>query len=559
MLNVGTWRFFLWLHAGDLVQAAYKGVLGRESDPSGFAAYREYLNRSRDLAALLSDIARSDEFWDKTIAWRAPDFVQAAFQGLLGRKPDPEAHAAYDAELSGNHELPGLLNDIICSDEFWSRIIKLHAAALISAVFRGLLDREPDPEARDAYGTAISQDLDISGFLSDVVYSEEFWNRFIIMRGPTLFRTLCRGLLGREPDPGSEADFCTDLSNRRDLAGLLWDFTRSNEFWDKAISSRAPEIIQALHRYLCGTSNNPVKLRACAEVFGDSTELSSALPLVGSSNELAKIREEKHRIPHPASKYNDRCLVFIHIQKTAGTSLQNHLSEYFEPQELYREFSDSLYIHSPGELSRYNVFAGHFNYDSLDFIPRKKLSVFTFVRDPKKRLVSLYHFWRAHEPGHESYDGGIPLANHLLIEEFFESERVVPDFGLWNHMCWALLGERKWRRWKDQLLHETDGERIQEIIEEDVRPAIISRLKEFIFVGFQEDFERSVKALFGILQLPTPERIRTDKSLDGLMDSPNFKKTMERQPITSRLDAALDRFVQLDNIIYGEAKELYPN
>src|SRR5438105_13218773 len=37
--------------------------------------------------------------------------------------------------------------------------------------------------------------------------------------------------------------------------------------------------------------------------------------------------------------------------------------------------SDGIYKLSAGELSRYSVFAGHLNYDSLLYVPRRILSV----------------------------------------------------------------------------------------------------------------------------------------------------------------------------------------
>ncbi|MGA2227357.1 MAG: sulfotransferase family 2 domain-containing protein, partial [Syntrophobacteraceae bacterium] len=259
-------------------------------------------------------------------------------------------------------------------------------------------------------------------------------------------------------------------------------------------------------------------------------------------------------------KFGEPCLVFLHIQKTAGTSMQNHLRDCFGQKEFYSEHSDSLYIHSPAELSTYDVFAGHFNYDSLRFIPRRTLSIFTFVREPRQRLISLYHFLRAHESGHPNFvsEGTMELANRLLIEEFFENPEIRKDYGFWNNMCWAVMGQLQWREWMSLLTTEKDETAVADILDSAIRPAIIERLKEFMFIGLQEDFDRSVQALFRIIEKQPPAKVRADHSLEKLMlTEPDFKRKMEKQPVTLRVNTALDGLIQLDNIVYEEAQKLY--
>jgi hypothetical protein len=150
------------------------------------------------------------------------------------------------------------------------------------------------------------------------------------------------------------------------------------------------------------------------------------------------------------------------------------------------------------------------------------------------------------------------LANRLSIEDFFENEYTRTGFPFWNHMCWAVMGFRQWQKWRMSLSAMSAGE-YAEMIEKTIRPAIVKRLNEFVFIGLQEDFARSVEFLFpSILGKQPPRSIRADHSLRLLMSTqPDFKRSMERQPVTPRLESALESITQLDRIVYEEGRKLY--
>jgi hypothetical protein len=212
--------------------------------------------------------------------------------------------------------------------------------------------------------------------------------------------------------------------------------------------------------------------------------------------------------------------------------------------------------HDTKELLAYSAFAGHFNHDSLGLLPHKKLSIFTFVREPKTRVLSTYYFWRAHEQSSPSYHELMKVANERQPEQFFAIGELRSSKDLWNHMTWAIMGARQWNEWQSTLSQE--GGRSAEIIESTIRPAIRKRLREFLFVGLQEDYDRSVKMLFERLGWEPPAAIPIVHSLELLTKTdPHFKKRVEKQPMTPHLDALLDQYVQLDNVVYEEARHLY--
>ncbi len=346
-------------------------------------------------------------------------------------------------------------------------------------------------------------------------------------------------------------------AGKEDRTLLKADPVHWDELLSESIALLAPEFVRSAYRSLLGREPDQEGFDAYIRLLTTRRDFSCVLDCFVRSEEFR--RPQRFTEPNPAESYEDPTLVFLHIQKTGGTSVQNHLRDCFGSEKLYREHDDSLYLRSPSELSKYSVFAGHFNYDSLRYIPRRSLSVFTFVREPKVRLCSAYSFWRAHEPSHPSYDMILePRANRLPIEDFFEDPVARRDPAVWNHMCRAIMGERKWRQWASILTAEKVPGTQECIIEEVMRPAIVQRLEEFAFVGLQEDFSRSVEILFHNLRKEMPAKIRVDNSLESLMEAePHFKKKMKNQPVTPRLIAALNSLTQLDNIVYDEAKRLY--
>ncbi len=624
--RAGKNKLLIGLHSADLVDAAYQGLLGREPDPEGFAAYKEELAGCRDLAGIIRDIAHSDEFrqksiaerapdlvraiylallgrepeeeglvsyaaqvteldkiialfaeianseefWNKLLAARSPDLVRAIYLSLLGREPEEEGLASYAAQVTGLDRIAAVFAEIANSEEFWGKLLAARSPGLIRAAFIGLLKREPDPEGLESYSRELSENGDLSAILKDIIESKEF-AEITRASAPTfsageLVRQIFIGLLKREPDEEGLASYSRELSEKGDLPAILADIIGSKEFTEK-IGASAPtkkgigfsseELARQIFSGLLKREPDAGGLDSYAKLLQSPGGLETILSNVIESSEFASCYAKANSKVHPDTTYNKPCLVFIHIQKTAGTSVQHHLHDCFSEDELYRENADNIWALSPSQLSKYRAFAGHFNYDTLRYIPRKKLSIFTFVRKPKSRLQSLYYYYRSHEPGNMFYSELVQLADRVTIEEFFENELIDRNpQGVWNNMYWAVMGKEDWRKWMQIVVKEKNKSAIAEALENKIRLEIAQRLQEFTFIGLQEDFERSLLMLFRMLNMRAPDKIRTDNSLEQISTKPHFKK-VEKQPVTPRLDSALDKLVELDNVVYEEAEKLY--
>lgn len=191
-------RDLLERHAELLVRAAYVGILGREPDAEGLASHVARLRRDGQMAAVLSDIAGSEEAWRRGLAAHAPDIVGAAFRALLGREPEDEARAAYADLLSRTGEIETFLREVADSPEHGTRVMarlgpvhEAHSAheaapvshaAIVESVFRGLLGRAPDAEALAAYTRLLAETGDVAAFIAEVDRSTEHRRRLLLPR-----------------------------------------------------------------------------------------------------------------------------------------------------------------------------------------------------------------------------------------------------------------------------------------------------------------------------------------------------------------------------------------
>src|SRR5712672_114759 len=537
------WNRTLIGRAPELVRVVYQGLLNREPGTGDLRRHSEQLAETYDLEPVLEQMARSDEQWQRTLEMRANDLVRALYRGLLQREPEADALQAYAARLIQTHDLVPLLSEIVRSDERWHKSLEVRAPDLVQALYRGLLQRDAEPEALEAYAAKLMQTHDLTPLLAGISRSDERWQRALEARAPELVSALYRGLLQRAPESKALDDCVAKLHATHDLTPLLASLARSDELWGQLFSARAPELVETIYKSLLERDPDASGFQYYTGVIVESNGVSKVLTRIITSPEFNKLQQRV-------------AVVFLHIQKTAGTSMQGMLKEAFGANA-YVEHADSLATYERKDLSAFSVFAGHFNHDSLVHIPCRRLSTYTFVREPKERLTSLYYFWRAHEPTAPTWSEGMKIANELLIEEFFGRDESTTNSLLWNHMTWAIMGHQQWATWRLTLKGATESEAL-ELLSGQIRPAIRKRLREFVFVGLQEDYERSVVMLCEVLGWPRFKSVRSDQSLDRLTKkNPHFKKTLEKQPRSEHLDTLLDRFVQLDNIVYEESKLLY--
>jgi hypothetical protein len=246
---------------------------------------------------------------------------------------------------------------------------------------------------------------------------------------------------------------------------------------------------------------------------------------------------------HPSLRMGRETLVFIHLQKTGGTSLQAMLGLQFQAERRCPIREDKLHLLSVAELGRYDFFAGHFDRSSIRCIPRNEIRTVALFREPSARLVSFYRFLRSHPTGDEfAADELIRLANELTAEEFFERPEVRTFSSVYNHYLIALGGSYSWFDHNRVSLSKAD---FTQALKEAKR-----QIRALTALGVTERFEQSVELIFKSLNMPQPPSIETLHVTDNLRKQDARFHSVDRVAMTPRLRAALEELTRYDDEIY---------
>ena len=206
--------------------------------------------------------------------------------------------------------------------------------------------------------------------------------------------------------------------------------------------------------------------------------------------QLTLVRDERDRILRSLEKHRigsktlppglrGRQLCFMHIGKTAGTSLQHALFEAMPDAAIFHESLPNFDSASPAELAINDLVIGHLTYQHVAKMRPNRFLV-TFLRDPVERVVSSYHFLRSVSPSSNYSEIAIKAAGSLTLREFLLCDD--PGVRMVTENC-----QSKW------LAHDIRPEHQGAIV--DLRGQAERHLSCFDFVGIVEYFDASIAAL----------------------------------------------------------------
>lgn len=144
---------------------------------------------------------------------------------------------------------------------------------------------------------------------------------------------------------------------------------------------------------------------------------------------------------------DDTTLFFIHIPKTAGTSMRLLLERFFDEKErvyLYGGEPPGITLEAFRDLpetvkKRIRLVYGHFRFGVHEWLPQKARYI-TMLRDPVDRVVSLYYFYKRY-PGSRHHqlivENAYSLEDFVFCGRFFQTD---------NEMVRQLSGIGRLRR-----------------------------------------------------------------------------------------------------------------
>jgi hypothetical protein len=239
---------------------------------------------------------------------------------------------------------------------------------------------------------------------------------------------------------------------------------------------------------------------------------------------------------------------FLHIPKTAGTSLIHLLTQRFPPEQVCPAQIWSLLLEIPREqLGRYRLFLGHLYHYLLDYLDRPAIT-FTFLRDPLERALSHYEHILRH-PGHYFHEKAKQQGS---LCTFLDDPETLPMIANFQTRALALdLDPVASRAGLDPaqlraLVLEKQLESVVPPVEanEELLRVALERLRGMAFVGIVEDFDSSVRRLFATLGWRLPRTIPTLNV---------SSKKINRTTLLGRERQLLHQHLQLDYELYARA------
>jgi len=234
-------------------------------------------------------------------------------------------------------------------------------------------------------------------------------------------------------------------------------------------------------------------------------------------------------------------LYFLHIHKTAGSSLREYLLDKFARDEACRLPWElpAVLERSASELAAYRAIAGHYGY-FLEGIIGKPLVYVTMLRDPVERTISAFYDQRWRED----------LWLHQHIKDMTLDDYVFDRIGareVMNFQTCSLAFDDVDRHyhglgdlWRDE------GRTWATLGDRSLLELAKSRLERFAFVGLQDRFEESLRLLAYTFGWPLPDR--TPRA--------NVRRNV-REELSERTLARIHELTALDQELYDFAKQRF--
>ncbi|WP_420391445.1 hypothetical protein [Acuticoccus sp.] len=234
------------------------------------------------------------------------------------------------------------------------------------------------------------------------------------------------------------------------------------------------------------------------------------------------------------------------MPKCAGTSLHELLKASFAPDDVCPHRHDVLPQQPLQAMRRWRYFGGHFSKYGIDAVPGPK-RVVTVLREPRRRILSLYYFWRSHRPEmiERGNLAGPRHARALGLVDFLNCHAPEVVVSVRNYMVRAMLGPLR--------LDGAEGFRLNE--RQYAVETALANLSRFTYVAFDDTLGEDAQAMTAMLGLNGGAELGRLNTFETLTASDAFERIEREEPSGEAL-AALDRLTRLDRLFYERARTL---
>jgi len=230
-------------------------------------------------------------------------------------------------------------------------------------------------------------------------------------------------------------------------------------------------------------------------------------------------------------------IVFVHVPKTAGSTLQSIIYHLYEPNQILRGYAAQTESHLEQQFKAFTseqqlaieVVFGHFPYGVCTWLTSQPCTYITILRNPVDRIISHYYFVRR-APGNYLYK--TVMSQNMNLKEYVASgiSREM-DNGQTRMLCGPAATNIPFGECNTDMLHEAKR----------------NLCDQFAVVGLTEDFDRSVILMKQMFGWKWPFYVAKNRT----------RHRPDRAHVAPETIQIIEEYNQLDIALYTYAGELF--
>ena len=297
----------------------------------------------------------------------------------------------------------------------------------------------------------------------------------------------------------------------------------------------------------------PPLLRAVAYVPAARTLLNRAMLLSaqrsGSSTRLGTAQ----MMGDPMTLWRGPRVRFLHLEKTAGSSLIVALAAQFHPLQIHSDTDrrgrspEQHWRQRESEAAHRQAAAvwGHYDLPTLRRLDGDQPCFrFCLLREPRQRILSLYYFWRSNE---EEQSGSVRFAHENRLLPFLR----VQDPDIRNDV------DNMYVRRLTGLYATGSADPVRDAPEAALAEALAA-LDGLDLVGISDRLGDSLSVLGRMLGFtPPPRTPQVNVQVNAERNALLPVRPTAREPHTPEIEAELDRLTRLDAVLYRHAEQRF--